>query len=98
MSTDNIQAFLDHAELPENGKAIEAHLKAAGADDREEAMVDVANRMGFDFTLSEFMAFMRARVQEQASRIEDGELSEAELDAVAGGAGMGCNWAKWPWC
>ncbi len=97
MSIDNIQAFLDHAELPENREAIKARLETAEAEGSEEAMVQVANRMGFDFTLSEFLTFMQARVQEQASQIEDGELSEAELDAVAGGA-WGCSQHNFWWC
>ena len=99
MSIEHVQAFIDASKLPENKDAYEAKLKSFGEIDGEEAVVKLANQLGFEFDLSDLETFMKAQADDVASRLDKGELSETELDAVAGGnAGSSiCNvWYHWP--
>ena len=98
MSIEHVQAFIDASKLPENKDAYEAKLKSFGEIDGEEALVKLANQLGFEFDLSDLETFMKAQVDDVATRLDKGELSETELDAVAGGAGgfMCTVWYHWP--
>ena len=97
MSIDQVQAFIDSSQLPENKDAYAAQLAAFGEVDGEEALVKLANQLGFEFDLSDLETFMKAQADDVASRLDDGELNEDELAAVAGGVGSGCSfWAFWP--
>ena len=99
MSIENVQAFIDASKLPENKDAYEAQLKSFGEVDGEEALVKLANQLGFECDLSDMEAFMKGQAAEVANRLDGGELTEDELAAVAGGAnslGMCAFWWNWP--
>ena len=98
MSIENVQAFIDASKLPENKDAYAAQLKSFGEIDGEEAVVKLANQLGFEFDLSDLENFMKAQADDVASRLDNGELNEDELAAVAGGVGMHiCSvWYHWP--
>ena len=87
MSIEHVQAFIDASKRPENKDAYEAKLKSFGEIDGEEAVVKLANQLGFEFDLSDLETFMQSEAQKVASRLDNGELNEDELAAVAGGAG-----------
>ena len=99
MSIEHVQAFIDASKLPENKDAYAAQLKSFGEIDLEEALVKLANQLGFEFDLSDLETFMKAQVDDVATRLDKGELSETELDAVAGGttgSAMCSVWFHWP--
>ena len=98
MSIENVQAFIDASKRPENKDAYEAQLKSFGEIDGEEAVVKLANQLGFEFDLSDLETFMKAQADDVASRLDNGELNEDELAAVAGGgAPTFCSaWYYWP--
>jgi predicted ribosomally synthesized peptide with nif11-like leader len=79
MAKDSIAAFLDTLDgsidlREELGAALE------GLDTQASAVVEVASRHGFEFTEDEFNG-----VLEVVSRSQGQELSDDELEAVAGG-------------
>ncbi len=90
MSIENVQAFIDASKRPENKDAYAAELKSFGDVDGEEAVVRLANQLGFEFDLSDLETFMQSHIQEVTSRLDDGELNEDELAAVAGGGSWIC--------
>ena len=98
MSIEHVQAFIDASKLPENKDAYEAKLKSFGEIDGEEAVVKLANQLGFEFDMSDLETFMKAQADDVASRLDNGELNEDELAAVAGGVGGTiCSvWYHWP--
>ncbi len=98
MSIENVQAFIDASERPENKHAFETQLAAFGEIDGEEAVVKLANQLGFEFDLSDLETFMKTQAAEVASRLDEGELTEDELDAVAGGLSSGCALISFFWC
>jgi predicted ribosomally synthesized peptide with nif11-like leader len=58
-------------------KALQEEVKKAGTS--EQAVVDLAKSKGYDFTVEELKA---------AAAQKKGELSEEQLDKVAGGAAI----------
>ncbi len=99
MSIEHVQAFIDASKLPENKDAYEAKLQSFGEIDGEEALVKLANQLGFEFDLSDLETFMKAQADDVARRLDDGELNEDELAAVAGGSTGSyiCTvWYHWP--
>ena len=99
MSIEHVQAFFDDAKLPENKDAYEAKKKSFGEIDLEEALVKLANQLGFEFDLSDLETFMQSEAQKVARRLDDGELTEDELAAVAGGStgnAICTVWYHWP--
>ncbi len=95
MSIEDVQAFIDASKLPENKDAYEAKLKSFGEIDGEEAVVKLANQLGFEFDLSDMETFMKTQAADVVKRLDEGELTEEELGAVAGG-NNGCGW-WWMW-
>lgn len=60
--------------------------KALEADNDREAVTQLANDSGFEFTADELWEEVQKRQNEFESRQTSGELSDEELEAVAGGA------------
>ena len=99
MSIEHVKAFIDASKRPENKDAYAAQLKSFGEIDGDEAVVKLANQLGFEFDLSDMETFMKAQAAEVANRLDEGELTEEELAAVAGGSvgGAVCTvWFHWP--
>ena len=69
MAKENVKKFFEKVAKDEN-------LKKALAAAQTDALVAVAKKAGFDFTVEELLASAKTAV---------GELSDSELDAVAGG-------------
>ena len=83
MSAMAVQEFLDKvAEDP----ALQTDLaKAMEAENDRQAVTDLAKSKGYDFSAEELAAEVERRQQEVAQRQQAGELSDEELEAVAGG-------------
>ncbi|XWN30184.1 MAG: Nif11-like leader peptide family RiPP precursor [Devosia sp.] len=76
MSTSEVKRFVD--DLSANKKLLdEAQGKSTGI----ESLVSLAKERGYDFTVDEVKEYIRAESQH--------ELSDEDLDAIAGGAGQG---------
>lgn len=83
MSTTAVQEFLDKVGEDE---ALQADLaKALEAENDRAAVTDLAQSKGYEFTPEELAAEVAKRQQEAMQRQEAGELSDEELEAVAGG-------------
>ena len=95
MSIEHVQAFIDASKLPENKDAYAAKLKSFGDVDGEESLVKLANQLGFEFDLEDLITFMANEAQATVDRIDSGELSEGQLDAVVGGSACSV-WFHWP--
>ena len=80
MSTQAVAQFLEHLE---NDKDLKAELTAENTtrDERIAAAVELGGKKGFEFTEAECAAFL-----ETAMKVQDGELADAELETIAGGA------------
>lgn len=84
MSTAAVSEFLEKVG---GDQALQADLvKAMQAPNDREAVTQLANDKGFEFTSEELWAEVQQRQQEFESRQTAGELSDEELEAVAGGA------------
>ena len=85
MATDNIRIFLqrvaEDAALQEQVKA----LAGQDAAQAEEAVMKLAAEQGLPFTAEELQAFA---AEEAKAATERGDLSDSELEQVAGG-GLG---------
>ncbi|MDB9524601.1 Nif11-like leader peptide family natural product precursor [Oscillatoria sp. CS-180] len=83
MSITAVQEFLGKvAEDP----ALQNDLaKALEAESDRQAVANLAKSKGYDFSPEELAAEVERRQQEVAQRQEAGELSDDELEAVAGG-------------
>ncbi|MDB9524600.1 Nif11-like leader peptide family natural product precursor [Oscillatoria sp. CS-180] len=83
MSATAVQEFLSKvAEDP----ALQNDLaKALEAENDRQAVADLAKSKGYDFSPEELTAEIERRQQEFVRRQEAGELSDDELEAVAGG-------------
>jgi len=75
MSQSELERFVKDAK---DNKDFQKELKAVGAD--VEAIVTFASGKGYDFTVDELKSFVDAK---------KGELSEEQLDKVAGGVVAG---------
>ena len=84
MSTTAVQDFL--TKVGED-KALQGELtKALEAENDREAVTALAQSNGYEFTSDELGAEIQARQAEFERRQTAGELSDEELEAVAGGA------------
>ena len=83
MTTVSVKEFLSKA--TEDASLQSDLAKALEADNDREAVTELANSKGYDFSSDELWAVIQARQAEVASRQESGELSDEELEAVAGG-------------
>lgn len=84
MSQEAVVQFLDA--VPEN-EELQQRLVAileSSENDREDA-AKLANEYGYDITPDELWAEIQKRQAEAARRQESGELTDEELEAVAGG-------------
>ena len=84
MSIAAVQEFLGKVS---EDQALQKDLaKALEAENDRQAVTDLAKSKGYDFSSEELAAEVERRQQEVANRQEAGELSDEELEAVAGGA------------
>lgn len=84
MSTVAVSEFLQKVG---EDQALQADLvKAMQAPNDREAVTQLGNEKGFEFTSDELWAEVQKRQQEFEARQTAGELSDDELEAVAGGA------------
>jgi predicted ribosomally synthesized peptide with nif11-like leader len=84
MSDTKVEEFLKKVE---EDQALQAELaKALEADnDQGEAVTALANSKGYDFSSDELWAGIQKRQAEFSQHEAAGELSDEELEAVAGG-------------
>ena len=86
MATENIANFLERVA---QDTALQEQIKAMGTQDAtqaEEHVIKLATAQGLPFTAEELQAF--AAEQAKAAH-EQGELSDSELEQVAGGIERG---------
>ena len=89
MTNQAVSLFLEKVAADEQLKSqlaevLESAEDAEGAD--REAAAGLAKEHGFDFTSEELWAEIQKRQAEFQQRQEAGELTDEELEAVAGGA------------
>jgi predicted ribosomally synthesized peptide with nif11-like leader len=83
MSIAAVQDFLSKVS---DDQALQEELaKAMGAENDREAVTALAQAKGFDFTSDELWQEIQARQSEAQERQAAGELTDEELEAVAGG-------------
>jgi predicted ribosomally synthesized peptide with nif11-like leader len=83
MSTTAVQDFLTKVS---EDQALQGELaKALESDNDREAVTALANANGYEFSSDELWAEIQARQADLAKRQAAGELSDEELEAVAGG-------------
>jgi predicted ribosomally synthesized peptide with nif11-like leader len=86
MSMSAVQDFF--AKIAEDQSLQEELAKAMEAENDRQAVTDLAHSKGFDFTPEELAQEIQNRQAEAQRQIEAGELSEDELESVAGGEFM----------
>ena len=94
MTTQQAQQFLD--KVAEDESLQQELAKALEAEDDRQATTDLAQAKGYDFTPEELWTEVQKR--QMQSENSDGELSDADLEAVAGGGfwtEVGINAVKW---
>jgi predicted ribosomally synthesized peptide with nif11-like leader len=84
MSITAVQEFL--TKVSEDQALQEQIAKAMESDNDRQAVTDLARSKGFDFTTDELGQEIQNREAAARQKAEAGELSEDELEAVAGGA------------
>ncbi|AFZ53170.1 Nif11-like leader peptide family natural product precursor [Cyanobacterium aponinum UTEX 3222] len=84
MSQEAVVQFLDA--VPENEQLQQrlVTILETSENDREDA-AKLANEYGYDITPEELWAEIQKRQEEAVERQESGELTDEELEAVAGG-------------
>ena len=83
MSDTKVEEFLKKVE---EDQALQAELaKALEAGNEREAVTALANSKGYDFSSDELWAGIQKRQAEFSQHEAAGELSDEELEAVAGG-------------
>ena len=83
MTTTAVNEFLTKVQSDE---ALQTELaKALEAENDRQAVTDLAQDKGYDFTPEELWAEVQKRQAEAAENQAEGELSDQELEAVAGG-------------
>ncbi|MEL6928999.1 MAG: Nif11-like leader peptide family natural product precursor [Cyanobacteria bacterium J06600_6] len=83
MTTAAVQEFLTKVGEDE---ALQAELaKALDAENDRQAVTELADSKGYDFTPEELWAEVQKRQAEGEEQQGEGELSDEELEAVAGG-------------
>ena len=83
MSATAVQGFL--GKIAEDESLQSELAKAMEADDDRAAVTELAKSKGYEFTSEELWAEIQARQAELEQRQAAGELSDEELEAVAGG-------------
>ena len=84
MSTTTVQDFFTKVS---EDQALQGELaKALESDNDREAVTALAQSKGYEFTSEELWAEIQARQAEFERRQAAGELTDEELEAVAGGA------------
>jgi predicted ribosomally synthesized peptide with nif11-like leader len=84
MSMSAVQDFF--TKIAEDQSLQEELAKAMEAENDRQAVTDLARSKGFEFTTEELAQEIQNREAEAQRQIEAGELSEDELESVAGGA------------
>jgi predicted ribosomally synthesized peptide with nif11-like leader len=83
MSDTKVEEFLKKVE---EDQALQSELaKALEAGNEREAVTALANSKGYDFSSDELWAGIQKRQAEFSQHEAAGELSDEELEAVAGG-------------
>jgi predicted ribosomally synthesized peptide with nif11-like leader len=102
MSNPKVQEFLN--KIGEDSSLQTELSHALEADNDRQAVTDLAKSKGYEFSSDELWAEVQKRQAEFATNNTDGELSEADLETVAGGvsplivgmgAGIGVSQIKW---
>jgi predicted ribosomally synthesized peptide with nif11-like leader len=83
MSLSAVQEFL--TKISEDQALQEQIAKAMESDNDRQAVTDLARSKGFEFTAEELGQEIQNRENTFRQQIESGELSEDELESVAGG-------------
>ncbi|GAX37847.1 Nif11-like leader peptide family natural product precursor [Nodularia sp. NIES-3585] len=89
MSIEAVNQFLERVESEEKlqeelAEVIES-ADTAGEDADREGATDLGKKYGYDFTSEELWAAIKQRQNEFQERQVSGELTDDELEAVAGG-------------
>ncbi len=84
MSMSAVQEFL--TKVSEDQALQEQIAKAMESDNDRQAVAELARSKGFDFTTEELAQEIQNRENIARQQLEAGELSEDELESVAGGA------------
>lgn len=83
MSIAAVEAFLDKVQTDEE---LQKELATAlEAENDRQAVTDLANSKNYEFTPDELWAEIQKRQEDALARQQSGELSDEELEAVAGG-------------
>lgn len=83
MTTASVQDFLSKVS---EDTALQSELaQALESENDAEAVTTLARSKGYEFSVDELQAEIQNRQAEITKRQESGELSEDELEAVAGG-------------
>ena len=83
MSVESVQSFLTAVSEQQE---LQTQLTAAlDAENDRQAVTDLAQSNGYDFTPEELWQEVQARQNAVKQRQRSGELSDEELEAVAGG-------------
>jgi len=99
MSTSAAQSFYQKLQSDTKLQADLQRIQAAhpdGGDEATKALIALARKQGFELSESDMQAFMKSEAEAQAAG--GAELSDEQLEAVAGGKGkvtLGCGCA-WP--
>ncbi|AFZ53165.1 Nif11-like leader peptide family natural product precursor [Cyanobacterium aponinum] len=84
MSKEAVEEFF--AKIPEDDNLQQKLVSILQADiDHRQETAKLAQEYGFDITAEELSEEVKKRQEEFAQRQESGELSEEELESVAGG-------------
>jgi|LFRM01.1.fsa_nt_gb predicted ribosomally synthesized peptide with nif11-like leader len=84
MSVDNVKNFYAKVNEDESLQQQLIELARTSAEESMQALIQLANEQGFSFDNNDLEAFFAETAKNLSPT---GELSEAELDAVAGGDG-----------
>ena len=83
MSMKQVEQFLDAVK---DDEALQAELsKAMESEDDRQAVTDLANSKNYQFSSDELWAEVQKRQNAAKARQAAGELTDEELEAVAGG-------------
>jgi len=82
MSVDNVKNFYAKVNEDESLQQQLIELARTSAEESMQALIQLANEQGFSFDNNDLEAFFAETAKNLSPT---GELSEAELDAVAGG-------------
>ncbi len=83
MSAIAVQEFLEKLQADES--LSQELVKALGSENDREAVTELAVSKGYEITSDELWAEVQKRQEDLKQRQESGELSDKELESVAGG-------------